>query len=193
MDVYPIDESGPLCALFDDPAYWAKLFVDPEDRQAAKRALKRLPNRGGFGSVIKVEKDDVIGRAIHALVKSPKGRLALHYELTKRLDEYESDPDDMVAQVMFQTLSTEKKWFKPLEKRLVEDDNELRFLTKDGLDKYLESEGCPDDPDQQRWLATTVAAFALVAQDEDEPAALIATLTELGPPYSDFFKPAASA
>ena len=187
MAVYPVDDEGPLCALFDDPTYWSTIFTDPEDRQAAKRALKRIPNRGGFGTVIKIDRDEVIGRVIHTLVKTAAGRLALHYELSRRLDEYENEPDDMIAQVLFQTLSEEKKWFKPLEKRLVEDDEELRFLTKEGLDEYLESEGCPDDPEKQRWLAGIVGAFALVARDEDEPAALIETLTALGPPYAAMF------
>jgi len=186
MDFYPATDDGPLCKLMDDPAYWAEVIADNDDRQAVKRAVKRLPNRGGFGTVIKVEKDEVIGRAAHAVMKTPHGRETLHHELTKRLDEYDSDPDDMVAQTMFQSLSRKEDWFKPLEKHLTEDTaRELRFLTPEGLEAYFEAEGVPSDPEKQKWLASLVAAFALVSPDKRIE--LLSALIDLGTPFREWF------
>jgi hypothetical protein len=187
MEFYPADDDGPLCRLMDDPAYWAEVLADNDDRQAVKRAVKRLPNRGGLGlNVIKVERDDVMGRATHALMKTPHGREMLHHELMKRLEDYESVPDDMIAQAMFQSLTRKEDWFKPLEDHLVEDKaRDLRFLTPDGFAAYLEAAGAPSEPDRQRWLASMVAAFARVSPDRRVQ--LLQALIELGPPYDAWF------
>lgn len=188
METYPAVDGGPLCKFMDDPAYWVEVFSDTEDRQAVKRAIKRLPNRGGMGLVIKVEKDDVMGKALHTLLSSPHGRNLLHYELSKRMDEYDADPDDMIAQVMYQHLAGKEEWFKAIDERLVEDEGrDLRFLTLEGFAGYLEAEGAPSDPEKQKWLAGVVSAFAMVSPDSREE--LLDALVRLGAPYEEMFGP----
>lgn len=186
METYPVVEDGPLCALLSDPAFLAEIFHRPEDRQAAKRAAKRLPRRAGVGNVIKIERDDVMGNVVLTLMKTPHGRNALHYELTRQLDDYQNAPEDMIAQTIFQSLSdAQEAWFKPLEEELEEDDEELRFLSAGGLRNYLDEEGTPTDPEKARWLAGIVAAFALVSQDDPEE--LVEVLTSRGEPFASMF------
>ncbi len=188
METYPAVDDGPLCKFMDDPAYWVEVFSDTEDRQAVKRAIKRLPNRGGMGLVIKVEKDDVMGKALHTLLSTPHGRNLLHYELSKRMDEYDADPDDMIAQVMYQHLADKEEWFKAIDERLEEDEGrDLRFLTLEGFAGYLEAEGAPSDSEKQKWLAGVVSAFAMVSPDSREE--LVDALVHLGAPYEEMFGP----
>ena len=187
MDFFPVTDDGPLCRMMDDPAFWAWALADHDDRQAVKRAVKRLPRRGGFGAVIKVDRDDVMGRAGHQLMKTPHGRNLLYGELAKRIDDsYQSEPLDLLAQSLFQNLTREEAWFKPLEGHLTEDTvRDLRFLTPTGLSAYLEQEGPPSDEARQRWLAGLVASFALVSPDKRTE--LIQFLVDLGAPYDSWF------
>src|SRR5690349_12134301 len=74
--LYPWSNGRGLCPLLADPALWAGVFRDGEDRAAVKRTLKRVSRKG---AIVRLDKTDdaAVGRAVLSLLESPTRRQEL--------------------------------------------------------------------------------------------------------------------